>query len=244
MEPASARHLIGLVPRSRVGRSGSPEDVGRPMRTFLLAIVFVTALLPGSQAHGGVTPVPKLSRSLLACEESLELSCVESAEAVILKSDHTVATDVEALQGTWSEAGSILIVGSRRFHYRSKYLLLAPLEEDLDFGYVLFENSRSGRRDIRYREARHTPKWQRAAAHYYLRHRIQVHDTCQLLIYAGDESSVPLLLDLLPNRPPGDNPGVECTYAHCAAALERITGRKCGLFREEWQKCLAEKPPN
>lgn len=79
----------------------------------------------------------------------------------------------------------------------------------------------------------------RQVAHSHLQRGVQVHDACINLIDVGDQSSVEFLINALPPRPPIPENDVICTWSHCAAALQRITGKSCGFYREGWKECLS-----
>lgn len=192
------------------------------------------------------------SRVFLACDESIDLSCSELSTPLTLERDFTVQTEHDELKGTWRLLGNDRIrIGRRDFVFlRDQNVFVSSLDEKLVFGIALVEDSRTGRRSLKAREHQfESVDKRREVAHLYLRSRSRIHDTCITLTDIGDESSVELLVGVLPDRPttegePGVEYGVECTFAHCAAALSRITGKTCGVYREDWQSCLAKSAPD
>ena len=80
-----------------------------------------------------------------------------------------------------------------------------------------------------------------------LHHRLDVateqdelHDACGELIYVGDSSSVPHLiqaLKLFPDAELGPNEGAVCTRFHCVGALRKITGAtNVGMSYSSWKQ--------
>lgn len=193
------------------------------------------------------------SRTFLACEESLFISCAAATATVRLRADFTVDTRREELSGRWRlEDADHLTIGEREFVFSARdQLFISPDDESLLFGIVLAEDSKAGRKALKARERRFdSPDWQREVAHLYLRKRLYVHDTCLTLIDVGDRTSIDSLVAVLPERPRdrnGPSAGVECTFGHCADALSRITGKRCGVYRQDWEQCLkpsaADGPP-
>jgi hypothetical protein len=188
------------------------------------------------------------NRVFLVCDESIYVSCSELSTAVRLKRDHTVRTEHDELKGHWRLLDQNRIsIGRREFAFLpDESLFVSSLDNALEFGIALVEDSKAGRRALKARERRFkSVENQRQVAHLYLRDGSHIHDACLTLTDVGDQSSIELLVRVLPNRPTMEGTlGVECTFAHCAAALSRITGKTCGVYREEWDGCLAASAPN
>jgi len=215
-------------------------------RTSLL--VFVLLCARGGSSAELHSRAWFLGKEFLACQESIFLSCSQFAESVKLLGDAKVETKNEELAGTWEVTGQgRLRIGKRQFKFAEDSGLFISSESDtITFGMLLVENSKSGRKRLTGREDRlQEPRMLREVAHLYLRQGAQVHDACLTLNDVGDTSSVALLVAAFPRRPEKPEPGIICTWAHCAQALERITGKKCGFYREDWEECLAKSPaPN
>jgi len=79
----------------------------------------------------------------------------------------------------------------------------------------------------------------RDLAHFCIGSGVMRHDAYLLLTRAGDESSVPVLIDGL-SRAPRDADFYECTWLHLVEALETITGQRHGLSHADWSAWYAE----
>jgi hypothetical protein len=189
-----------------------------------------------------------LGKEFLACQESIFLSCSHFAESVKLLRDGSVETKNEELAGTWEvPARGRVRIGKRQFQFaEDSGLFISSESETITFGMALVEDTRFGRKRLAAREDHlQNPRMLREVAHLYLRQRSQMHDACMTLINVGDKSSVDLLVSAFPSRPAKPEPGIICTWGHCAEALVRITGKKCGFYREDWEECMGKRPaPN
>lgn len=217
------------------------------MRRIPLLVFLLLCARDGSSAESH-SRTWFLGKEFLACHESIYLSCSQFAESVRLLGDARVETKSEALAGTWEvSGGGRLRIGQRQFQFSEEFGLFISSESDaIRFGMALVEDTRTGRKRLSEREAHlQEPKMLREVAHLLLQRGSQVHDACITLIDVGDTSSVDLLVAAFPRRPEKPEPGVICTWGHCAEALQRITGKKCGFYREDWEECIGKRPaPN
>jgi hypothetical protein len=210
----------------------------------LSLLLFVLLLARGGSAAELHSRAWFLGKEFLACQESIFLSCSHFAKSVKLLADANVETKNEELAGTWDvPTPGQLRIGKRQFQFvEDSGLFISSEDETITFGILLVEDSRAGRKRIAKREDHlEEPKMLREVAHLYLRQGSQVHDACITLIDVGDASSVAVLVGAFPRRPAKPEPGVICTWGHCAEALERITGKKCGFYREDWEECTGKR---
>jgi hypothetical protein len=64
-----------------------------------------------------------------------------------------------------------------------------------------------------------------------------LHNACIGLIYVGDQTSIPLLIEALKEFPDEEPRGsVICTWGHCVEALETITQAKPGYSYSAWHR--------
>jgi hypothetical protein len=182
------------------------------------------------------------THDFIYCDDQSDVVCTSfMAEKVTFSNGGSVRSTYSRLPGPWHLSGESLAVGERVYRLvdEGRYLY-SPRIEGADFGTYLVPLENLSRVQEMIGSKVGDPARYRNILHYELTTTGDALSPCIALMRVGDWSSIPYLLDQLPHRPRPS--GVIDTTIVCVRALEKITGAKPGITREDWDEWLTAHP--